>query len=1555
MADFGNADDRWIWWGQITQTSPTTTTTLLPPSLSYSYPSNIQSDPIPLQPESADTKITSKLEDTNPRMFTLGVTTEMLDSVSRQHLGGAKWPTTSESPGWIWGTQIIQTTSTLNGGSNNAKTDSTFSNVIHHSSVSTTFPDGMVGDGSLIFRPWPMSTTALTSKTEHVLQLVTSTTQRPFQLLTMVTEDRLQLLTTTTEASLQLPQTPHADSNIVGDILGGSHYNTSVDDDLMIWGQDGSFSSSVLSRAFVGALGSILMASVATNSVILFTILCRNYLRRTSFILYLSLATSDLLASLFSLPVVMLVVLDMEAVRPSVGTCTLNTASVVLTSYVSVGSIASISAVRGWQFHNFSETRDQEKYTVRFIIFLLWTSGLGITIAFIFREMMDGNEMCSPQHLTKSYRSTLPLTCASITSGLLTVTLVNQLTIRKIQNSSMYPQQDRKKSSSQIQKLARRIRKSPDPPDYINSDVTTLGGYSLFPARDSLSSRGRGEAKSHHWLKTRRFSLSTVDTVDEFIEQGSRWTERQGNFLYNRKMYAPTRLLYHKTEERSIEKNDEPGHSTIVPRRRRYTESAPARLKRSSNAYNMSRHTEADSMYTVYPSQQTHNSTVYPSQQTHNSTVYPSQQTHNSTVYPSQQTHNSTVYPSQQTHNSTVYPSQQTHNSTVYPSQQTHNSKMQSPTKPLNYLLNKEHIKLSQSSTVSTSSPLTSSSLPLSSQSPLPSQSSLLSQLPTNLQPTLPPLTTMSRQASSPQPNLPTRQLSSTPQSKHPPSPPPVKPKLQLSQPPPTQISQPKLHPSPPSPSQQQQQQQPQPQPSLRPQQTPQQPSQPRIQSNPSPPHLQPPVLISSNGEDDVSFHGPPIFKTDDHSGSEVEMDHLGDVFEPLDIQESVPATQKHRPHGQDIEGPSVRTQLPNVIEGVWRGDQGPLLHNTTLIDIAVAPPDDHEVNTAAWRSDILDNIPASTGKTNPVDVWEKRQQQGVRGGSLKRLRKIDGAITAERDPWPLLTVLPKVDPQMPGTAEDHSQSMKQSDSEDNPRNQSDSHTQTSEESDSQEGSQNQSNGHTQTPKHSDSKVSSQKLSRDHKYTQKLSQTQGRNSKQIESHDNILQQLGNTEKKYKNQKSRGEELRQTNINNRKMKDSYNSNENRTNKQSDTQTIIPNESSDKKETHKQTDSIEETFVQFDTTREKSRQPDARKEKPKPTYDPQTSNQSDTQKVTSSPVSMTSTITSHSLKTLEDDSSIGYLGDLSDHPESPPTTPHQKLSREQRTERIKVLNSLSRTASRMEAIVDSDDSDDEDDVRSRIRPSTTQQQAERVNMSQLDGQQTEAMCTNQVMENAAHSVTRECVKTSRCLVAIFSLAYLPLLLLQLLVTLAPNSITLYLTVSYQAFLNAIHPAVLVYNNQLLRNSILKWCRCLAPFNKFARKVQPLENLIPRTVPLEDNTSGTLPLDKLVPSTRNIGNLLSKTIPVDNLLPKSIPVDKLLPNTISVDKLLPNSIPVDKFLPKTISVDKLLPKTISVDKLLPKSIPVGKLIPKTIPLDKLVPRRVPLGELVSNTIPL
>ncbi|KAK3891881.1 hypothetical protein Pcinc_004240 [Petrolisthes cinctipes] len=1238
------------------------------------------------------------------------------------------------------------------------------------------------------------------------------------------------------------------------------------------------------------------MASVATNSVILFTILCRNYLRRTSFILYLSLAASDLLASLFSLPVVMLVVLDMEAVRPSVGTCTLNTASVVLTSYVSVGSIVSISAVRGWQFHNFSETRDQEKYTVRFIIFLLWTSGLGITIAFIFREMVDGNEMCSPQHLTKSYRSTLPLTCASITSGLLTVTLVNQLTIRKIQNSSMYPLQDRKRSSSsQIQKLARRIRKSSDPPDYINSDVTTLGGYSLFPARDSLSSRGRGEAKSH-WLKTRRFSLSTVDTVDEFIEQGSRWTERSGNFLYNRKMDAPTGLLYHKTDDRSIE-NDEPGHSTIVPRRRRYTESAPARLKRSSNSFILSRNTEVDS--------------------------------------------------------------------TVYPSKQTHNSKMQSPTKPLNYLLNKEHLTISQSTTVSTtSSPPTSLSLPLSSQSP---QSSLPSQLP-NLQPaTLPPLTKMSRQTS-PQPKLPTRQPPSTPQSNHPPPPPPpppsVKPKLQLSQPPPTQISQPtttaqpKLHPSPPSPPQQQPKSTPQPQQTPQPQKTPQpqQPSQPRIQPNPSPPLLQPPVLISSNGEDDdASFHGPPIFKMDDHSGSEVEMDHhLGDVFEPLDIQESVPATQKNR-SGQDIEGPpSVRTQLPNVIESFRRGDQGPLLHNTTLIDIAVAPPDDHEVNTAAWRSDILDNIPASTGITNPVDVWEKRQQQGVRRGSLKKLRKIDGAITTERDPWPLLTVLPKVDPQMPGTAEDLSQSFKQSDSEDNPRNQSDSHTQASKESDSQEGSQNQSNGHTQTPKHSDSKVSSQKLSRDHKYTQKRSQTQGRNSKQTESHDNTLQQLGNTEKRYKNQDSRGEELRQANINNRKMEDSYNSNQNRTNKQSDTQTRTPNESSDKKETPKQPDSIEETYEQFDTLREKSRQPDARKEKPKPTYDPQTSSQSethqeppkqsDTQKVPSSPVSMTSTITCFSLKTLDDDSSIGYLGDLSDHPESPTTTPHQKLSREQRTERIKVLNSLSRTASRMEAIVDSDDSDDEDDVRSRIRPSTTLQ-AEKVNISQLDGQQTEALCTNQVMENAAHSVTRECVKTSRCLVAIFSLAYLPLLLMQLLVTLAPNSITLSLTVSYQAFLNAIHPAVLVYNNQLLRNAILKWCRCLAPFNKFARKVQPLENLIPKTVPLEDLTSGTLPLDKLVPSTRNIGNLLSKTIPVDNLLPKSIPVDKLLPKTISVDKLLPKSIPVDKFLPKTISVDKLLPK----------KIPVGKLIPKTISLDKLVPRRVPLGELVSNTIPL
>lgn len=186
------------------------------------------------------------------------------------------------------------------------------------------------------------------------------------------------------------------------------------------------------------------------------SILRRCYLRQTVFVLHLNLAASDLLASLLSVPVIIFVISRGDGGgeegrggsggsrgSPSMGACLLLNAGMVLVNYVSVGSIVGICTVRWCQFHSFSKTRDRERVAVRVFILLLWTSGAGIAASLVIRQAVETvtttDVTCTAFHLAAILNNTLPLSAVFISLGLVLVTLVNHLTIRRLSNTKVCP------------------------------------------------------------------------------------------------------------------------------------------------------------------------------------------------------------------------------------------------------------------------------------------------------------------------------------------------------------------------------------------------------------------------------------------------------------------------------------------------------------------------------------------------------------------------------------------------------------------------------------------------------------------------------------------------------------------------------------------------------------------------------------------------------------------------------------------------------------------------------------------------------------------------------------------------------------------------------------------------------------------------------------------------------------------------------------------------------------------------------------------------------------
>uniref|UniRef100_A0A0P4W6H7 G-protein coupled receptors family 1 profile domain-containing protein n=1 Tax=Scylla olivacea TaxID=85551 RepID=A0A0P4W6H7_SCYOL len=225
----------------------------------------------------------------------------------------------------------------------------------------------------------------------------------------------------------------------------------------VIAGQSQSEGLHPSSLLVLSILVASLLVSLAANSVMVLAILRRCYLRQTVFVLHLNLAASDLLASLLSIPVAIIVISrgvgDGEERRgvsggggggsPSMGACLLLNAGMVLMNYVSVGSIVGICTVRWCQFHSLSKTRARERVAVRLFILLLWATGAGIAASLVIRQAVETvtttDVTCTVFHLTTVLNNTLPLSAIFISLGLVLVTLVNHLTIRRLSNTEVCP------------------------------------------------------------------------------------------------------------------------------------------------------------------------------------------------------------------------------------------------------------------------------------------------------------------------------------------------------------------------------------------------------------------------------------------------------------------------------------------------------------------------------------------------------------------------------------------------------------------------------------------------------------------------------------------------------------------------------------------------------------------------------------------------------------------------------------------------------------------------------------------------------------------------------------------------------------------------------------------------------------------------------------------------------------------------------------------------------------------------------------------------------------
>lgn len=236
-----------------------------------------------------------------------------------------------------------------------------------------------------------------------------------------------------------------------------------------------AFTTYILASIFA----TLLIVSLVCNTLILFTILSRHYLGQNFFVLYVSLAASDLLASVLLVPVLIISLLDSQMMPYKV--CMLISTSMVLATFVSMGSIVSISIIRWWQFYNFNQTRTHERVVVRLIIMVLWVSGMGIAVGYALHNIFRASPTCSFDFWTATLANTLPLTAVCVTFGLVLVVMVNYLTIKKIKKKSIYTESHHQSTRNSAINNFTKLVDNPSFPQQahigqISSDVSSLGG-----------------------------------------------------------------------------------------------------------------------------------------------------------------------------------------------------------------------------------------------------------------------------------------------------------------------------------------------------------------------------------------------------------------------------------------------------------------------------------------------------------------------------------------------------------------------------------------------------------------------------------------------------------------------------------------------------------------------------------------------------------------------------------------------------------------------------------------------------------------------------------------------------------------------------------------------------------------------------------------------------------------------------------------------------------------------------------------------------------------------
>ncbi|XP_068219607.1 uncharacterized protein [Palaemon carinicauda] len=178
---------------------------------------------------------------------------------------------------------------------------------------------------------------------------------------------------------------------------------------------------------------SILMIFSITSNMIVLTVLCKDFLRKAFFLQHMSLTVSNLLASILCPPTLIMVILFPDLISPVM--CIFISPSLILVTFISIGSLSIISILRWWKFHSTAQAKQYTKAAFYFYMLALWIIGFGIILSILSQDIVNFKSSCSLNLIAIALQKILPITAVSITIGLITITVVNLLTIRKIKES----------------------------------------------------------------------------------------------------------------------------------------------------------------------------------------------------------------------------------------------------------------------------------------------------------------------------------------------------------------------------------------------------------------------------------------------------------------------------------------------------------------------------------------------------------------------------------------------------------------------------------------------------------------------------------------------------------------------------------------------------------------------------------------------------------------------------------------------------------------------------------------------------------------------------------------------------------------------------------------------------------------------------------------------------------------------------------------------------------------------------------------------------------------